>query len=151
MIYLYAHFYNFLFTQTLQRGVALLSYNKGLLRRQNFRDLRIFPLNCWVAFGRPFYLWVVLLGVHRHGRVPPAQGATSPGFYTLWGVIVWRLRRPKKRECQRGRRYFWPCRTRVGFGPATGPTLKTALCHIRALVGRMINNQRSSDALRSRS
>ena len=29
--------------------------------------------------------------------------------------------------------------TRVGFGPATGPTLKTALCHIRTLVGRMIN------------
>ena len=29
MIYLYAHFYNFLFTQTLQRGVTPLSYNKG--------------------------------------------------------------------------------------------------------------------------
>ena len=29
----------------------------------------------------------------------------------------------------------------MGFGPATGPTLKTALCHIRALVGRMINDQ----------
>ena len=43
---------------------------------------------------------------------------------------------PQKGECRRGRRYFWPCRTRVGFGPATGPTLKTALCHIRALVGR---------------
>ena len=26
-------------------------------------------------------------------------------------------------------------------GMPTGPTLKTALCHIRALVGRMINNQ----------
>ena len=24
----------------------------------------------------------------------------------------------------------------MGFGPATGPSLKTALCHIRALVGR---------------
>ena len=30
----------------------------------------------------------------------------------------------------------------MGFGPATGPTLKTALCHIRALVGSMIKNQR---------
>ena len=29
VIYLYVHFYNFLFTQTLQRGVAPLSYNKG--------------------------------------------------------------------------------------------------------------------------
>ena len=27
-----------------------------------------------------------------------------------------------------------------GFGPATGPTLKTALCHIRTLVRRRINN-----------
>ena len=29
----------------------------------------------------------------------------------------------------------------MGFDPATGPALKTALCHIRALVGRMINNR----------
>ena len=28
----------------------------------------------------------------------------------------------------------------LGSGPATGPTLKTALCHIRTLVGRRINN-----------
>ena len=27
----------------------------------------------------------------------------------------------------------------LGFGPATGPTLKTALCHIRTLVERRIN------------
>ena len=27
----------------------------------------------------------------------------------------------------------------LGYGPATGPTLKTALCHIRTLVGRRIN------------
>ena len=27
----------------------------------------------------------------------------------------------------------------LGFGPATGPTLKTALCHIRTLVGRRIS------------
>ena len=29
----------------------------------------------------------------------------------------------------------------MGFGPATGLTLKAALCHIRALVGCMIHNQ----------
>ena len=28
----------------------------------------------------------------------------------------------------------------LGFGPEIGPTLKTALCHIRTLVGRRINN-----------
>ena len=31
----------------------------------------------------------------------------------------------------------------LGYGPATGPTLKTALCHIRTLVGRRINTARS--------
>ena len=71
------------------------------------------------------------------------RGGILSGFYLLQGVgfIAWRLRHPKKWNADGGRRYFWPCRTRVGFGPATGPTLKTALCHIRALVGRMINNQ----------
>ena len=66
------------------------------------------------------------------------QGAILPGLYPLRRGWVYCLapEAPQKGECRRGRRYFWPCRTRVGFGPATGPTLKTALCHIRALVGR---------------
>ena len=64
----------------------------------------------------------------------------------LEGFIAWCLRRPK-RECRRGRRYFWPCRTRVGFGTATGPTLKTALCHNRALVGCIDKYQRSTQTL----
>ena len=34
----------------------------------------------------------------------------------------------------------------MGFSPATGPTLKTALCHIRALVGRIDKYQRSTRA-----
>ena len=75
------------------------------------------------------------------------QGATPPGYW----VYCLAPEAPQKGECRRGRRYFWPCRTRVGFGPATEPTLKTALRHIRALVGHMINNQRSADALRSHS
>ena len=66
------------------------------------------------------------------------QGTIPPGLYPLRGGWVYCLapEAPQKGECRRGRRYFWPCRTRVGFGPATGPTLKMALCHIRALVGR---------------
>ena len=31
----------------------------------------------------------------------------------------------------------------LGFSPAIGPTLKTALCHIRTLVGRGINTART--------
>ena len=30
----------------------------------------------------------------------------------------------------------------LGYGSATGPTLKTTLCHIRTLVGRRINTAR---------
>ena len=72
------------------------------------------------------------------GEFLQPQGAIPPGLYTLRGGWVYCLapEAPQKGECRRGRRYFWPCRTRVGFDPATGPTLKTALCHIRALVGR---------------
>ena len=32
---------------------------------------------------------------------------------------------------------------RVGYGPATGPTLKTAMFHIFPVVGRMINTEAS--------
>ena len=76
------------------------------------------------------------------------QGAISQAFTPFGGgVIAWRLRRLQKGECRQGWRYFWSRRTRVGFGSTTGPTLKTALCHIRALVGRMINKPRSTQTL----
>ena len=76
---------------------------------------------------------MVLSGVPRHWRFPPASGGHPPaGFYPLRGLLTgaWGRRR---------RRHFWPCRTRVGFGPATGPTIKAASCHIPKLVGCMIN------------
>ena len=68
----------------------------------------------------------------------------SPQAFTPFGGWVYCVapETPHKGECRRDRRYFWPCRTRVGFGPATGPTLKTALYHIRALMGRIDKYQR---------
>ena len=60
------------------------------------------------------------------------QGAIPPGFFTLRGGLPG----APNRGMPTGPKDFWPCWTREGFGPATGPTLKTALCHIRALVGR---------------
>ena len=108
-------------------------------RNDKYRGPRgpFFLSTCWVALGRPFYLWTVLPDVLRHWRVPPAPGGHPPRLIsTSGGVYCLAPEVPKKGECRRGRRYFWPCRTRVGFGPATGPTLKTALCHIRALMGR---------------
>ena len=108
-------------------------------RNDKYRGPRglFFLSSCWVAFGRPFYLWTVLPDVPRHWRSPPASGGHPPRLIPPSEGWVYCLapEAPQKEGCRRGRRYFWPCRTRVGFGPATGPTLKTALCHIRALVG----------------
>ena len=44
-----------------------------------------------------------------------------------------------KRGMPTGSEAFLELPVALGFGPATGPTLKTALCHIRTLVGRRIN------------
>ena len=69
------------------------------------------------------------------------QGAVPPGFNPLRRGWVYRPapEAPRKGECRRGPRHFWNCLRALGYGPATGPTLKTALCHIRTLVGRRIN------------
>ena len=69
------------------------------------------------------------------------QGAVPPGFNPLRRGWVYRPapEAPRKGECRRGPRHFWNCLSRW----ATGPTLKTALCHIRTLVGRRINTARS--------
>ena len=83
------------------------------------------------------FCWVCLIT----GEFLQPQGAIPPDFYLLRGGYCMAPEAPQKRECRQGQRYFWPCWMCVGFGLATGPTLKTALCHIRALVGRMINNQ----------
>ena len=101
-----------------------------------------FLSSSWVAFGRPSYLWAVLPGVPRNRRFPPATGGHPPRLLPPSGGVggwVYCLapEAPQKWECRLGRRYLWPCRTRMGFGLAIGPTLKTALCHIRALVGRI--------------
>ena len=80
--------------------------------------------------------------LHGSGRVCLITGHTfglsgaSPEALTLFGgvgLIAWRLRHPFLRENWRGPRYFGDCRTRLGYGPATEPTFKTALCHTRTL------------------
>ena len=42
---------------------------------------------------------------------------------------------------------FWKCRTRVGYGPALGPTIKKALCHTCSLGGVVIKYRRSLSVL----
>ena len=46
---------------------------------------------------------------------------------------------PQKGDYRRDLRHFQDCRTRLGYGPATGPTLKTAFSHTCTLVRRMTN------------
>ena len=58
------------------------------------------------------------------------QGTVPPGFNPLRGMPT-------------GSEAFLELPIALGFGLATGPTLKTALCHIRTLVGRRINTARS--------
>ena len=107
--------------------------------------LRPFLSSCWVAFGRPSYLWAVLLGVPRHWRVPPASGGhpsrlLPPSGRGLlpgaWGA--------PKRGVPTGSKVFLALPDACGLRPCDWAHLKNglvrALCHIRALVGRMINN-----------
>ena len=77
------------------------------------------------------------------------QGAIPPGLYPFGGggVIAWRMRRPKKGNADGADGIFGFAGRVWAFGPATGPTLKTALCHIRALVGRIVKYQRSTRTL----
>ena len=81
-------------------------------------------------------------GVFHHWihRLWP-QGA-APQVLTLFGgvgFIARRLRRPEKGNADGVPRHFLELPVVLGFDPATGPTLKTALCHIRTLVGGRIN------------
>ena len=70
------------------------------------------------------------------------QGAVPSGFNPLRRGWVYRPapEARRKRGMPTGSEVFLELPVALGFGPATGPTLKTALCHIRTLVGRRINN-----------
>ena len=87
-------------------------------------------------------------GVAQFGRVCSTTGhitsglrGPSPQALTLFGgvgFIARRLRCPEKGNAD-GVRGIFGTAYRVGLRPCDRPTLKTALCHIRTLVGRRIN------------
>ena len=129
-----------------------MTYEKGF-RRRKFR--------CQHGRSGAFVcgLSSPVVGLHSVGRLTSGrfcrvcigtgdflrpQGGIPQAFTHFGGSL---LPSAQKGECRRGRRYFWPCRTRLGFGPATRPTLKTAFCHIRALVGHIDKYQRSTQTL----
>ena len=47
-------------------------------------------------------------------------------------------------ECRRDPRHFFYFRTRLGYGPVTSPTLKTALCHTRTFGGVCVKYKRAN-------
>ena len=69
------------------------------------------------------------------------QGAVPPGFNPLRRGWVYRPapEEPRKRGMPTGSEAILELPLVLGFGPATGPTLKTAFHHIRTLVGRRIH------------
>ena len=67
--------------------------------------------------------------------IPRASRSNSFNPLCRGRFIAWHSRRPFLRECRRGSRHFMSRRTRLGYGPAPGPTLKKALCLTRLFGG----------------
>ena len=94
---------------------------------------RLAVITCRTVCSGVFHHWVHHLW--PQGAVPPRLKPSSEGLGLspgVWGA--------PKRGMPTGSEAFLELPVALGFGPATGPTLKTALCHIRTLVGRRINN-----------
>ena len=89
---------------------------------------------CHTVRSGVFYHWI------HHLR---PQGAVPPGFNPLRRGWVYRPapEAPRKGGMPTGSEEFLELPVVLGFGPATGLTIKTALCHIRTLVGRRINHR----------
>ena len=77
-------------------------------------------------------------------EIPLASAGGVPQTLTLFGgvrFIAWLMRFPSLGECRRGPRHFWDCRTRLGYGPSTGPTKKRPCATLVRLVGRIANTR----------
>ena len=114
--------------------------NTARPRRSSWR-----AFSCVLWWGALDRLW---LRAARFGRVcsttgyiTSGLGGPSPQALTLFGgvgFIARRLRRPEKGNAD-GVRGIFGTAYRVGLRPCDKTHLKTALCHIRTLVGRRIN------------
>ena len=120
------------------------------LSSKNTRQRSVSGIDQSPVFGTPLQLFGVHFGRPCFGQrgsvgrclstedfFPVSRGYSSrllPPYEGL-GLLPGTWVAPIKGECRRSRRYFWQCRTRVGCGPASGPTLKTALCKTRSFAG----------------
>ena len=104
-------------------------------------------------FGWPFLsLGWFLAGVcPRHWRFSSGlRGAHSPpGLYPLGGGVYYLApEAPQNGECRRDRRYFWPCRSRVGLRPYNRGHLKKGLVAYSCVWwDALMNTEVSADAL----
>ena len=73
------------------------------------------------------------------GYITSGLRGLSPQALTLFGGVGFITWDASKRGMPTGSEAFLELPVALGFGPATGSTLKTALCHIRTLVGCRIN------------
>ena len=93
------------------------------------RRLRPFLSSHWVAFGRPSYVWAVLLGVPQHWRVPPAsEGHPPKAFTTFWGRgYCLAPEAHLKREMPTGPKVFLALPDACGLRPCDRTYLKNGL------------------------
>ena len=121
---------NFLSTWRDRSGVPFLPYKKASSDENTEVPADLFFLSsCWVAFGRPFYLWTVLPGVPRHWRVPPASGGHPPRLIPPSGELgllpgAWGA---PKRGMPTGPKVFLALRDACGLRPCDRAHLKNGL------------------------
>ena len=97
-------------------------------RNDKYRGPRgpFFLSSCWVAFGRPFYLWTVLPGVPRHWRFPPASGGHPPRLISPSGGLGLLPGAPK-RGMPTGPKVFLALPDACGFRPCDRAHVKNGL------------------------
>ena len=129
------------------RGWSCVSQHFRHINRPFFNARRLaLRLLCVLWRGALDRLWLLAALFVRvcstTGYITSGLRGSSLQALTLFGgvgFIARRLRRPEKGNAD-GVRGILELPAAFGFGPAIGPTLKMALCHIHTLVGRRINN-----------
>ena len=83
----------------------------------------------------------IWLGVPRHWLFPSASGGHPPRLYPIrgLGLVPGAWGTPNKGNADGAVGIFWQCRARLDFWTCDRTHFKKALCHIRLVVGQMIN------------
>ena len=125
----------------LEKFLNLLAGSQFILRSSLFQSAEF----SWWDTLRPAEMSAVMIwsGVSRLWTYLVPQEAVPPGFNPLWRAYIYRLEleaSPFLGECRRGPRHFRECQERLGYGPASGPTLQKACATLSRLVGWSTNS-----------